>query len=79
MSRERWTLDGDHTLVEFSARHMMIAKVKGRFADVDGTVEIDPDDPAASRVEVEIDAASIDTRQSDRDDHLRSAESAAVA
>lgn len=72
MSRQTWTIDADHTLVEFSARHMMITKVKGRFADVEGTVEIDPDAPGNSRVEVAIDAASIDTRQSDRDDHLRS-------
>lgn len=72
MSRQTWTIDPDHTLVEFSARHMMIAKVKGRFADVEGTVEIDPDVPQNSTVEVEIDAASIDTRQEDRDAHLRS-------
>lgn len=69
-----WRLDPAHTNVEFAARHMMITTVKGRFTDVNGTIEIDEADPSCSTVEVEIDAGSIDTRVEDRDDHLRSAD-----
>jgi polyisoprenoid-binding protein YceI len=68
----RWKLDPAHTQVEFKARHMMITTVRGRFADVSGTVVVDEDNPNNSRVEVEIDANSIDTRESDRDTHLKS-------
>lgn len=67
-----WTFDPAHTQVEFSARHMMFTTVRGRFSDVSGTLVIDEEDPDNSRVEVEIDAKSIDTRVSDRDTHLRS-------
>lgn len=69
-----WTIDPVHTLVEFAAKHMMIATVKGRFAEVGGTVRMDEGDVTRSTVEVEIDAASIDTRSADRDAHLRSAD-----
>jgi polyisoprenoid-binding protein YceI len=69
-----WSIDPTHTLVEFSARHMMITTVKGRFAEVSGTIAFDEVDPAASSVAVEIDAASIDTRTEQRDQHLRSAD-----
>lgn len=68
----RWKIDPAHTQVEFKARHMMITTVRGRFADVSGTVVVDEANPDNSRVEVEIDAISIDTRESDRDTHLRS-------
>ena len=67
-----WTLDPTHSLVEFSAKHMMITTVKGRFSDVKGTLVIDEANPAQSHVEVEIAAASIDTRVDQRDGHLRS-------
>jgi polyisoprenoid-binding protein YceI len=69
-----WTIDPTHTLVEFSARHMMITTVKGRFGDVAGTIIIDDATPDASRVEITIDASSIDTRTEQRDAHLRSAD-----
>ena len=72
--RSSWTLDPSHTLVEFSAKHMMIARVKGRFGTVSGTVELDDSDPSRSSAEVTIDASSIDTRNDDRDAHLRSAD-----
>lgn len=73
-TRTRWTLDPAHTLVEFSARHMMLTTVKGRFADVKGSIEVDEADLARSSVLVEIAAASIDTRSEQRDQHLRSAD-----
>ena len=69
-----WTIDPVHSLVEFSAKHMMITTVKGRIPDVRGTVTIDETNPEASVVEVEFDPASIDTRAEQRDQHLRSAD-----
>jgi polyisoprenoid-binding protein YceI len=69
-----WTLDPLHTLVEFSARHLMIANVKGRFGEVQGTVTADLADPKSAQVDVIMGAASIDTRVGDRDTHLRSAD-----
>lgn len=70
--RTTWNLDPAHSQVEFVVKHMMITKVRGRFATVNGQLEVDETDPSSSRVEVEIDAPSIDTRQEDRDTHLRS-------
>jgi polyisoprenoid-binding protein YceI len=67
----RWEIDLAHTEVGFHARHMMISKVRGRFHRVSGTVEVGQD-PRDSRVEIEIDAASIDTGMPQRDEHLRS-------
>ncbi len=69
-----WNLDPAHSVVEFSAKHMMITTVKGRFADVKGTITVDARNPDQSRVEAEIGAASIDTRTDQRDQHLRSAD-----
>jgi polyisoprenoid-binding protein YceI len=69
-----WEIDPAHTLAEFSVRHLMIATVRGRFAKVSGTAQLDEADPTKSSVEVEIDAASIDTREDKRDTHLRSAD-----
>jgi polyisoprenoid-binding protein YceI len=66
-----FTLDPAHSHVGFSVRHMMIAKVRGRFADFTGTLTL-ADDPFQSSVEVEVDLASIDTRDEQRDGHLRS-------
>jgi polyisoprenoid-binding protein YceI len=68
----RWRLDPAHTQVEFKAKHMMITTVRGRFGDVSGWLEVNEDDPEQSRVEVDIDARSIDTQSGDRDTHLRS-------
>jgi polyisoprenoid-binding protein YceI len=69
-----WTLDTTHTLVEFSVRHMMITTVKGRFGEVSGSIVLDETGAGGSSVEVEIDAAGIDTRVEQRDAHLRSAD-----
>lgn len=69
-----WTIDPTHTNVEFAVRHLMIATVKGRFSDVKGTVNLDLANPSAASVEVTIAAPSIDTRNADRDAHLRSAD-----
>ena len=66
-----WVLDPTHTTVEFEARHLMVAKVKGRFGEFDGALHI-TDDPTKSSASVTIKASSIDTRTQQRDDHLRS-------
>ena len=67
-----WTFDNSHSLVGFSAKHMMISTVRGRFEDFGGTIAYDPADPAAATVEVAIMTASVDTNWQQRDDHLRS-------
>jgi polyisoprenoid-binding protein YceI len=70
----RWQLDPAHSTVEFGVRHLMISTVKGRFGDIAGEVTINPDNPADATAEVTIQTASIDTRQEQRDAHLRSAD-----
>lgn len=72
MEATTWKIDTVHSGINFSVRHMVFAKVRGRFGAWSGKLELGPDDVAGGRVEVEIDAASIDTGVSDRDDHLRS-------
>jgi polyisoprenoid-binding protein YceI len=67
-----WTIDSAHSEINFSVRHMMIATVRGRFEKFSGTVDFNEDEPARSRVEVQIDAKSINTRESQRDGHLKS-------
>ena len=67
-----WNIDTTHSGIHFSVRHMVFAKVRGRLGAFRGTVEFDPGAPTRGTVEVEIDAASIDTGVVDRDNHLRS-------
>lgn len=69
-----WEIDPAHTLVEFSTKHMMITRVKGRFGEVSGRIEMNEDDFSSSSVDVELVADSIDTRSEQRDGHLRSAD-----
>jgi polyisoprenoid-binding protein YceI len=74
MAKSIWQIDSAHTEVEFAVKHMMISTVKGRFAEVSGTINLDEADLSGSSVEVDLDVASIDTRQEQRDEHLRSAD-----
>ncbi len=67
-----WQLDTSHSSVEFSARHMMISSVRGQFKEFSGQVHFDEQTPKNSWVTVEITADSIDTRDGQRDGHLRS-------
>jgi polyisoprenoid-binding protein YceI len=67
-----YQIDTQHSAAQFKVRHMMIANVKGEFDKVSGTVEFDPSNLAASKAEVIIDVASISTRETDRDNHLKS-------
>lgn len=73
-TKTAWKLDPSHTIVEFSAKHLMITTVKGRITDVEGTIYTDEKDPKNSSVEATLNAASIDTRTDQRDQHLRSAD-----
>ena len=67
-----YEIDPAHTSVQFSVRHMMISNVRGEFTKLSGKVVGDPAKPAATTVEATIDAASIDTRNEKRDEHLKS-------
>lgn len=69
-----WKIDPAHSEINFTVRHMMISNVRGRFENFTGSVEFDPENPANSSVEVQIEAASINTREAPRDTHLRSAD-----
>jgi polyisoprenoid-binding protein YceI len=69
-----WTLDPAHSSVTFSAKHMMVTTVRGSMKIRDFDLDLDVDNPEASSVRVSLDAASIDTGQQMRDDHLRSAD-----
>ena len=68
-----WNIDPVHSEVSFSVRHLMVSKVKGSFKTFDGTITI-AENPLDSKVEAHIDASSIDTRDENRDNHLRSAD-----
>lgn len=68
----RWAFDPAHSSAEFSVKHMVISTVRGRFSKVDVDVDFDEGQPERSKLAVRIDVASIDTRESKRDDHLRS-------
>lgn len=67
-----WQIDTAHSEILFSVRHMMLSKVRGQFEKFNGSVNFDETNPAATTVEVEIDAASINTREAQRDAHLKS-------
>jgi polyisoprenoid-binding protein YceI len=68
-----YEIDPAHSVVEFVVRHMGLSKVRGRFNEFSGTIRV-AEDPAQSSVEATVQAASIDTRNADRDAHLRSAD-----
>ncbi|HEX5432047.1 MAG TPA: YceI family protein [Bryobacteraceae bacterium] len=69
-----YQIDPQHTAAQFKVRHMMIANVKGEFDKVTGAVEFDPSNLSLSRVDACIDVNSISTRESQRDEHLKSAD-----
>jgi polyisoprenoid-binding protein YceI len=74
-----YTLDPSHTRIGFIARHAMVTKVRGSFNEFEGTATVDGDNPANSSVRLTIQAASIDTRNAQRDEHLRSNDFLALA
>lgn len=74
-----YVLDPTHSSIGFSARHAMVTKVRGAFNNVAGTAVVDGANPAASTIEVTIQADSFDTGQADRDGHVKSADFLDVA
>ncbi len=69
-----WNIDPVHSVAEFKVKHMMISNVKGQFGKVSGVLALDENDLANSHVEASIEAASIETRDQQRDAHLKSAD-----
>lgn len=69
-----WKIDPAHTTAEFKVKHMMITNVKGHFSGLSGTLSLDEQDVTKSKVEVAIPAATINTREQERDTHLKSAD-----
>lgn len=74
MTKEKWTVDLVHSEVGFSIKHMMVSRTKGTFDKFDAIIEANVEDLTDSKIEVTIDAASLNTRNEDRDNHLRSAD-----
>ncbi len=74
MSKVKYQIDPSHSTANFSIKHMMIAKVHGGFDKISGTLEYDTQTPENSRIEAQIDAASVNTREAQRDTHLKSAD-----
>jgi polyisoprenoid-binding protein YceI len=72
MATDRWEIDSSHSSLQFSVRHLVIAKVRGSFARWSGTINVPNDDFSKATVNVTIDASSIDTGVADRDGHLKS-------
>jgi polyisoprenoid-binding protein YceI len=67
-----YSIDPTHSRIGFVARHAMVTKVRGSFNDFSGSGYFDAENPSASHLELTVEAASIDTRNADRDGHLRS-------
>jgi polyisoprenoid-binding protein YceI len=72
MSVSKWDFDLTHSSINFHVRHLMVSKVHGRFQSWNGILELDDEDLTRSRLDVTIDATSIDTKEDKRDAHLRS-------
>lgn len=69
-----WNIDPVHSVAEFKVKHMMISNVKGQFTGVSGKLSLNEEDVTLSSIEATIDAATINTREEQRDAHLRSAD-----
>ncbi len=74
MAAVTYTIDNAHSHAQFKVRHMMISNVRGEFSKITGTVVYDADDPTASQIKAEIDVTTINTREEQRDAHLKSAD-----
>ena len=70
----QWIIDASHSNVGFSVRHMMISNVRGEFQKLEGKVTWDPAHPESTQIEASIDVASINTREAQRDAHLKGAD-----
>ena len=74
MPKSKWNVDPAHSSIDFKIRHMMVSKVKGTFRTFDATIEADVEDLTTATIEFTVDVGSVDTRNEDRDNHLRSAD-----
>lgn len=74
MAAEKWNFDPVHSRIGFSVRHLMITKVHGSFKKWSGWILYDEANPGASKIDVKIETASVDTREDQRDAHLRTAD-----
>ncbi len=72
MAAMTYQIDTAHTHAQFKVRHMMISNVKGEFSKVTGSVTYDAEDPSATQIDAEIDVTTINTREPQRDEHLKS-------
>lgn len=71
---EKWNVDVTHTNVGFVVKHMMVTKVRGNFSDIEGTIEGNPEQLENAKINFRVGLASVDTKNEDRDNHLRSAD-----
>lgn len=69
---ETWSIDAAHSSSSFAVKHLVVSKVRGQFNKTTGTIKLDPSDLARSSVDASIDATTIDTREPQRDAHLKS-------
>ncbi len=69
-----WQIDFAHSEINFTVRHMMISKVRGQFESFSGTVNFDEQNPTNTTVDIIVELNSINTREEQRDNHLRSAD-----
>jgi polyisoprenoid-binding protein YceI len=74
MALEKWDFDTSHSSINFAVRHMVVSKVHGRFLKWSGDLQFAPDNLTQSKIEVEVDANSIETHDEKRDAHLKSAD-----
>lgn len=72
MGTDKWSFDFAHSSIEFTVRHLLVSKVRGRFNKWSGSLRYDDKNPAAAAVDVSIDVSSVDTHEPQRDAHLRS-------
>jgi polyisoprenoid-binding protein YceI len=72
MALVKWDFDYAHSGIDFTVRHLLVSKVRGRFTKWSGKLELDEENYAKSSCEVEIDMASVETHEAQRDTHLRS-------
>ncbi|WP_163654553.1 YceI family protein [Listeria sp. PSOL-1] len=72
MANDKWTIDPAHSSIEFQVKHMMVSKVKGAFNDFEADVEMDLENLQEAKANFKVKAASVDTRQPQRDNHLKS-------
>jgi polyisoprenoid-binding protein YceI len=72
MAKQKWAVDAAHSSIDFSIKHMVIAKVKGTFHKFEASIDADPEDLTTADIDFSVDIDSVDTRNGDRDNHLKS-------